>query len=419
MASALATDPAKFSGWRMVVITFVILNIALGVNFTAYGALVEAIQRTFETSRTLASSGPSVLNVAMGLLAPVVGGMMRRVSVRKMMLIGAVMNAAGYVIISQVSDVWYMLACYALLIGPGFCLLGPIPCITVVSNWFVEGRGKAVGIINMPFGNTIMPIAAALMLQANGLRPTFIGMAILIALLIPMILLLVDRPDRIGQRARGENAASADGEAPVAALTSTQVLQMPSFWVITLGVGLLSAAGMVMVTHLISLATGRGIELSSASLLLAAFGVAGVAGAPIFGWLSDRVGGGKAFAILCLVQVLPWAGLLVVGNNFQLLMVCAFLIGLCSNAILTLFGTTTSEWLGAANVSVGMGLCYLLQIPFLFGAAPLAGAMFESTGSYDATIYLHIASFVVLGAIFLIYRPRVAVAATPSQPAAA
>ena len=410
--AVIASKRAPFHGWRLVALAFVILNLALGVNFTAYGALVEAIQREFHTTRALASAGPSVLNLAMGLMAPFAGAVMRRVPIKTLMLIGIALNALGYGLITQVHSIGLMLACYALLIGPGFCLIGVIPCTTIVSNWFVEGRGRAIGIINMPFGNTLMPLVAAFLLQSFGLRAAFLGCGVLLAALVPLILALVDRPDRIGQRARGDGPVAE--ERGGATMTSRQILRFPPFWVLTLGVGLLSAGGMVMVSHLVALGMGRGLALSSASLLLAGFGVAGVAGAPIFGWLSDRLGGGRAFAILCFVQVIPWLGLIVAGGSLPVLLLLAMAIGLCSNAITTLFGTTTGEWLGAANVSAGMGLCYLLQIPFLFGAAPLAGAMFDATGGYTATILLHAASFAAMGAIFLLYRPRAVTASPPS-----
>lgn len=327
------------------------------------------------------------------------------------MLAGVGLNAVGYAIITQVHSIGGMLACYALLIGPGFCLSGVIPCTALVSNWFVAGRGRAIGIINMPFGNTLMPLAAAFLLQSFGLRMTFLACGILLAALIPLIAMIVDRPERIGQTARG-GLMRGDGPGAAATMPAAAILRLPSFWVLTLGIGLLSAGGMVMVTHLAALGMGRGLPLPSASLLLAGFGVAGVAGAPIFGWLSDRIGGGRALAALCFAQIPPWLALIVAGGSLPMLLLLAMLIGLCSNAITTLFGTTTSEWLGADNVGAGMGLCYLMQIPFLFGAAPLAGAMYDSTGGYAATILLHVASFAAMGTVFLFFRPRPPVSAS-------
>jgi MFS family permease len=401
----------------MVALSFVILNCAMGVDFAAYGALVEAIQKEFATSRALASSGPSILALAMGLLAPFAGAAMRRVPLRILMIGGALMSAAGYLIITRIHSIYPMLACYALLIGPGFCLIGVIPCTTVVSNWFVEGRGKAMGIINMPFGNTLMPLAAAFMLQSFGLRSTFLGCAVLLLALIPLMLMIVDRPDRVGQSAHGAIEAIAGGAPAAGEMTAGQMLRFTPFWVLTLGVGLISAGGMVMVAHLVALGTGRGLSLPSASLLLAGFGVAGVAGAPIFGWLSDRIGGRRAFALLCFAQVPPWLGLIAAGGSMPLLLLLAIAIGMGSTSVLVLLGTTIAEWLGPQNVGAGIGFCYLMQIPFLFGAAPLAGAMFDATGSYTATILLHAATFAAMGAIFLVYRPMPAV--TPSRPAIA
>ncbi|WP_341714021.1 hypothetical protein, partial [Erythrobacter sp.] len=59
---------APFHGWRMVGICFILINVALGVNFSAYGALVGAIETGFGTSRALASGGVSMLTLSMGLM---------------------------------------------------------------------------------------------------------------------------------------------------------------------------------------------------------------------------------------------------------------------------------------------------------------------------------------------------------------
>lgn len=415
MPSAVAASPIRFAGWRMVVISFLILNCALGVNFAAYGAMVAAIEREFATSRALASGGLSMLTLALGLLAPMVGTLMRRVPVKALMAVGIALNALGYLALTQVSHIGAMLAIYGLMIGPGFALFGVVPCTAIVSNWFNSGRGKALGIINMPAGNTLMPLLAAWLLGQYGLHGAFLGCALILAALLPLLWFLVDRPASIGQHPQGHSAAASTGEP---ALSAGSILRMPAFLILTAGVTLLSAAGLVMVTHLVTLATDRGVALGSASLLLSAFGLAGIVGAPLFGWIADRLGGGRAFALLALCQIPPWLALIGAGNSLPLLLILAFAIGACSNAILTLFGVIMGDWLGQANIGLGMGLCYLVQIPFMFGAGPLAGAMVDRFGSYTPTILLHVASFAVIGLAFLLYRPR-PVALTPSRPSAA
>lgn len=401
---------ARTSGeqWRIVAILFLILNLALGVNFAGYGSLVGAIEAEFATTRALASAGLSMLTLALGLISPLVGGLMRRVPIRLLMAVGIVLNAGGYLLLSQIHSIAGLLACYALLIGPGFCLFSVVPCTAIVANWFDQGRGRALGIINMPVGNSAMPIAAALMLTSYGLRTTFLGGAVLLLALLPLLLLLRERPATVPR------AADAPAPPPTRPLSATAILRSPAFLVLTLGVSLLSAGGLVMVTHLVALGMGRGLELSSASLLLAAFGLAGLIGAPAFGWIADRIGARLALALLCFASIPPWLALIVAGGSLPLLLLIAVLIGACSNAILPLFGLAMSDWLGEANLGLGMGLSYLLQIPFMFGAGPLAGALFDRYDSYTPTILLHCTSFAVMGLIFLLFRQRAVPARRPA-----
>jgi len=396
-------DRKAQGAWRVVGLVFVILNVALGVNFAGYGALVEAIQRDYGTSRALASGGLSMLTLALGLLSPMVGGLMRRYSVRMLMALGIALNAFGYLAIGWTDNIYEFLAIYALLIGPGFSLFSVVPCTTIVSNWFAEGRGRALGIINMPVGNAIMPIAAAAMLTATGLHATFTGAAILLACLLPLLLLFRESP----ATGAGATATSRDtAAAPPSTLSTAAILRSPAFLILTLGVAVLTAGGLTIVTHVVALGQGRGLDVTSASLLLAGFGLAGLAGAPLAGWLADRLGPGYAFAIVFFASILPWLGLLVAGGNFAALMLCSLLIGMCSNATMPLFGVSTGTWLGAENISLAMGLSYMLQIPFMFGAGPAAGAIYDASGSYTPTILTLCAAFAFMGAVFLVYAGR-------------
>ncbi|GGC18925.1 hypothetical protein GCM10011371_03180 [Novosphingobium marinum] len=409
---------AAFHGWRAVAICFVILNVALGVNFAGYGALVGAIDREFDTSRALASAGVSMLTLSMGLMSPLVGSLMRKYPLKVLMAVGVVLNAAGLFVVSQTNEIFVLLGAYLLLVGPGFCLYAVIPCTAVIGNWFVAGRGRALGIISMPFGNATFPILAAFALANFGLSSSFAAGAFVLLALLPLILVLVDDPARIGQSARGATSVvDAAASEAAATMTSGQILRSMPFLVLTLAVAVLSAAGLVMVTQIVSLGMERGLPLEEASILLAGFGLAGVAGAPIFGWLSDRIGGGRAFGVLSFALIPGWLGLLF-ADTLPLLLGLTILVGICSNGIVPLFGATMGEWLGSRNLGLAMGLCYLLQIPFLFGGPPLAGAMFEATGGYAATIMLHVASFVLIGLLMLVYRP-VAATVTSSPPASA
>ena len=394
---------AKRERLRVLMLTFLILNVALSVNFAAYGALVGEIQEYYGASRALASAGLSMLTLALGLLSPVVGALLRRHSIRMLMAVGIIFNAAGFLLMRWTGDIYQMLAIYALLIGPGFSLFSIVPCSTIIANWFDVGRGRAMGIINIPLGNCVMPIAAATMMRATDLIATFTGAALLLLCLLPLLLLLKDRP-AVPPRSAANEAEAMD-RAPATLGTAT-ILRSPAFLVLTLGVGVLTAGGLTIVTQIVSFGQESGLDGISASFLLVGYGLAGLVGAPLAGWLADRFGPGRAFAIIFFAAILPWLSLMAAGGSFALLMLSVFLIGVCSNATMPLFGASAAAWLGAGNISLAMGLSYMLQIPFMFGAGPAAGAIYDVTGSYVPTIGILCGAFAVMGFVFLGYAAR-------------
>jgi MFS family permease len=407
MAPSLASmgqTATSFAGWRMVAIAFLSQNCALGLNFGTYGTLVPAIQAEFGTSRALGSSGMAMLTLTMGLMSPVVGMLMQRTSLRTLMMAGAALCAAGYMMLGYVHDIYLLLTIYALVIGPGVCLLGVMPSSALAANWFVAGRGRALGIVNMPAFMVLLPPITAAMLHRYGLQATYFMVSVILLCLIPLLTMVVTRPDEIGQRALG---AIAPSTKVTPNLTSKQILTSPSFIVLTLGIGFITMAGVMIVTHIVSLAHDRGISLEKASMLASTFAIAAMLGAPFFGWLSDRIGGRLALATLALGSILPWSALLAMPSDYRVLVGIAAFLGVFSGGINPLLTAVMSSWMGQSNFGRAMGLCYFLKVPFMFGAAPFAGYLFDRTGSYQASLIFHITTFVPIGIMFLVFRPRI------------
>jgi len=84
---------------------------------------------------------------------------------------------------------------------------------------------------------------------------------------------------------------------------------------------------------------------------------------------------------------------------------CSGVIGLCTHAIVPLECAAVGTWLGERVFAQAMGMLYLFQVPFLFGAAPLAGFLVDRTGSYQSALYLNIVLLSLTAIMFLLYRP--------------
>lgn len=385
--------------WRMLVIAFLAQNLSFGLAFAAFGTLVPAIQAEVGIGRTYAVSGLSLMSLSMGLLAPFAGRFLKWFGIRRVMLAGAILGACGYGSLGFVTSGAGMLFACAVAIGPGLCLLGVIPASALAAGWFPAHRGRALGVVNMPAMTILAPPLIAWFVQKYGLSATFLALGGLQA----VFLLLVSR---VIEPRQAPSSKADSVAARVPDMTTLAILQDRDFIVLAIGIGILTMAGVGMVTHLVPLAADRGLALQQGALLLSAFGIASVAGAMAFGWLVDRSGGRMALAMLALGWIGPWALLLIAGTNLGFLLLAAAMIGFFSGGINPLLTATMSSWLGPNNFGSAMGLCYFVKILFLFAAAPLDGLLRDASGSYDSALIIHILSFLVVAILILLFGRR-------------
>ncbi len=388
-------------GWVMVALAALAQNCALGLNFASYGTLIAAMEVRFDTSRALASSGLGAMVLSMSLCSPLVGGLLQRYSVRSVMIVGALLSAAGYALLPFVDSIYLVLAVFALLIGPGACFLGIVPAATLVGNWFIKDRGKALGVINMPILLFLMPPVFGYLLITLGLNGVFLTISALFLASTLFLFLVIDRPEDVGRAPRmadaGLGSATADAAAP---LDKRALLRKPAFWLVSIGVGVLTSGSTMLVTHFVPFGTGRGFELNQAALLVSAFGGAGMFGALLFGWLVDRIGAVNTLIVNALAQGLLWMGLIPHSGLPAMLMLAAS-AGACAGAIVAIHGAALNELFGRASFSQAMGLSYLFKLPFIVFAAPFAGWLFDRTGTYQWPIIIHILAFALSALIFL------------------
>lgn len=384
---------------RMLLLAFLLFNLAIGLTYGSFGALVLPMQTRFATSLPIASIGISLVVLNNGLLASVVGWLVARVPLRRIMLTGAVLAALGYAGLSLAVSATQMVLCFALLIGPGVCLLGPIPCYTLVSNWYTSGQGRALGVVNMPILAMVLPILVTAMLPMVGMSGTFLLIALSYCLAVPLVLLVVDRPASQNVPPAGETAPARQ-ERPFAA----PLLRMSAFWVTVIGSGLVMGAGVGKTAHLIPLLMERGWSSMAAATLLAISGGTGVVGSVVFGWIADRYSASGTLLVNALLQALVF-GVLIVPVSYPLLVLDAVVIGACGGGFVAAKGVLVSRIFGRDRFPQVMGLSATMTLPFLFGLSPLAGILHDWTGSYAMSVQAYIGGFVIAAACFAVLMP--------------
>jgi cyanate permease len=396
-----------FLGWRMVALGFLAVNLAIGSTFGSFGVLIKPVAADFGASRGLASLGIAIILLLMGLSGPLLGVALRHLRIRTVMIAGALLMAAGFLLASRAPDFPTYLFAYSLVAGSGCALLGIIPSSTLVTNWFVARRGLAMGLISVPLIVALAPPAVAWLIEWRDWRFALVMQAVAVLLLLPFLLLVVDRPEDIGQRSLGALPASAGTEssAPLSG-SQARLLRDRFFWGILLGAGLITCGGIVIVSHLVPYATDLGIEPTAAAMLMSVNGTASMVGALFCGWVADRIGARLTVGLLGVVLAVLWS-LLLMFPVFPVIATLLLGIGLCAGGLHPAFAALLGNAFGREAFASALGLATLLMLPFTFAAAPLAGAIFDATGSYNVAFTLQIACFVVAAAILLgIFRAR-------------
>ncbi len=164
-----------------------------------------------------------------------------RVSPRLLIVIGTGLTFLAFQWFARVSSQWEYYGAWCLYML-GYFLSGPIPHQIIISNWFKEKRGRAMGITYVgvavvgSFGNKLGPYLAARMHYTEAL--SIMGFLLLLAWPLA-IFVMRDKPQDKGQYPDGKDSAEAV-RAATAQITAPPksfgfLLRKAPFWYLLFG----------------------------------------------------------------------------------------------------------------------------------------------------------------------------------------
>lgn len=400
--------PEGFLGWRMIALGFLAANLAIGLTFGTFGVLIKPVAAELGASRGMASFGIAVILLLMGIAGPALGVAFRHFRIRSVMLAGGVLMVAGFLLAARAGSFTLFLIGYSIIAGAGCAMLGIIPASTLMANWFVARRGMALGLISVPLLVAAAPPVAAALVEAYDWRFALTVQAGVIALLLPLLWRVIDRPEDVGQSPLGAPSTRDGATVTTPATGYASLLADRYFWGILVSAGLITTGGIVIVSHLVPFATDNGVEATRAAALLSVNGTASMVGALMFGVIADRIGARLTVGLIGVTLALLWS-LLLAFPRYEVIAVLLIGIGPCSGGLHPAFAALLANAFGRESFASALGLATLLMLPFTFFAAPAAGAIYDVTGGYQTAFMLEIGAFVAAAAILLGFfarRPR-------------
>ena len=394
--SAPPNDPRAV---RMGVIAWLSHNVIIGSIFGSAGVLLIPLQDRLHVSRGLASVGVPMVIVASAVLASVAGVLAARYSLRRLMALAGVLMFLAWLMLAFAHSYWLFLLSYALL-GPAMAIGGSVLPPTLVTRWFQRHRGLAIGIVHLPIVITIMPLAASMVISRWGVTALFIALAVFAAVtLIPGSLALIEYPPgHDPRRYATETAAERSARGAPAAepiFTVPRLLQNPRFWLLALAVGAVNTSSVTLAAHLPAMGVAWGYAPTSAAALASVMSFVGMAGSIIFGFVSDKIGGARALALIAFDEIVLWS-LLLMDLPYTPRAVVVGLIGMHGSGAIPAISKAIASAFGEASFSRAFGLASTATLPLMIASVFGFGLIFQTQGSYAFGIVAMIAYFVVV-----------------------
>lgn len=374
----------KTYGWVMVAVSMLLLLLAVGPTSYAFGLFVLPVSEDLGLSRANINTGLIVLNFGMAALAPFVGRMLDRTSIRLTIGVSAALFVAGFAVLSLSRNVWLSAAMLAGPVAIGVLGLGTLSTTALLARWFATQRARALAIaaIGISLGSVLAVPLIGMLIESFGWRRALMAEALAIAVLVALVLPLIrDKPPAESDTARAD-ASVAAAEKPI---TAGHLLRSPPFWTITVSLGLGFGVLQTIVVSLAPYAQEHGLPMAEAASLISIYGGMAITGKVVLAWIGDRVDRVILLTVLFAVVALTAATPLV-SQSYGALAVCAALLGTAAGTTTPAFSALLADRFGAASIGTAYGLASTVIAIISAACIRFGGETYDRTGSYDTML---------------------------------
>ena len=374
--------------WVLLVAAWIV-NVVARADQASFGVFIDPLVQRFGWQRGDISFAYSVAFLAGTPAVMIMGWLGDRFGARPLMLAAAAMIGLGTVLLGHISQLWHFYLIYGVLVGSmghaAYSVLLPV----IVTRWFQRHLGVVLGLFfaGQGIGPMIFAPLFRWLLENRGWEHTFKEIGIALGLILAVFSLFIySRPADRGLQAYGADSAApgAAESAPSAArIRLRTLLAQGRVWQLMAVhfVGCVSHA--IILAHVVSMATFKGIPGVQAAGVLAAAAGASVISRFGFSVIADRFGGRTTLTLALLGQTLPVVILFFAAEPWTFYFF-AVVFGLCYGGEMVgfpiinkqLFGTraplSTIYALEMAAAGAGMAL-----------GGWLGGALFDLSGHYS------------------------------------
>jgi MFS transporter, OFA family, oxalate/formate antiporter len=385
----MATQQDGLNRWWRVV-GGLSMNLALG-SLYAWSVFVAPLEKEFHWKRAETSTVFIIAVVVFALTFIVAGRLQDKLGPFKISLTGAILVSLGFFLCAYADSLnkFYIFLGVLGGLGNGFGYATPIP---VMSKWFPDRRGLAVGLAVAGYGGgsaIFGPLAASYLIPAFGWRATFQVLGVMFFVMTMIGAFLLKNPP-VGYRPEGWTPAPATAKAAATTydFTPSEALRTPTFYFMWVAYAFGCAAGLMVISQLVPFAKSVGIPSTTLAAFGLVVGAAGNAMGRIFsGWMSDKLGRLNVLRLMIAISMVSMPILYAVGGNVVALFVILYVVYWCYGTQLSVNASTAADFWGTKNVGINYGLLFTAWgVAGLLGGR-IGGMLYDKYHNYQAAFY--------------------------------
>jgi MFS family permease len=393
-----------FYGWMVVIASFIIITIVLGIRFS-FGVFFKSLSSEFGLNRAETSGIFSTYMLLCIIFNIFSGWFVDKFGPKIIVSIMGLFTGLSLLLTSQANSLWQLLVFYSLFsaIGTGGVY---VVSMSIVTRWFDKKRGIAIGISTsgIGLGMVIMAPIATYFIAKFSWRISCILIGLISSIfIIFMAMLLKKEPGEMGLLPDG--VESNGGKTVLSDIKESykrpfsfsplQAFRTRSFWYLGLSWLLFSSCFHTVLTHIIPHSTDIGISEMKAAAILSLIGATSIPGRLVIGRVSDNIGR-RVTAIICSLLATGAIIWLIWSQKLWMFYFFAMVFGFAYGGIDTSIVALVGDIFGLRSIGIILGI---LSIGWLIGAAigpAIGGWIYDFSNNYSIAFSTDVVALLIV-----------------------
>ncbi|MEM7219374.1 MAG: MFS transporter [Pseudomonadota bacterium] len=399
--SADQTDPSQapaarklpgsfglFYGWVIVAVLGVAGGVGMGMGLLNIGLFIKPMGDDLGISRALFGWAQTLRQVGGALTSPLYGTLVDRFGSRLLLPLAVVITGLSMIYLGTVESGTGLLIALALIGVAGYSVPGAIITSVPVMKWFEASRGKAMAVVSVftLVGSMIFLPLTQYLIDTLGWRDAWTVLAVVgMTLVVPIAAIFLRRqPEDFGLEPDG----SAAGDDPEASFdrnhqwTLAAARQTRAFWLLIVLFALNAGSIATIGLHRIPEFMERGLSPMWVAGATAVDAVLASCASIVTGLIAHRFAITRLTAIGFLLLAVSSA-LTIWANTIPSMLASMALFGVGIGIVMQAQNLVWPEFFGRLHVGQIRGFALPATLIASAVGAPLAGYVFDVTGSYE------------------------------------